>query len=220
MTKVYSYIPHIDNSRRYTLLSSINNLNCLEFSNNPYIQIIAKSIIFRTGSDKEKIEKILEDPRFESFDQMFLRSLFNKVKRVIDTRKSKNNLSVEEENFIKHIALNFINERGSINKNESLKLIKTNLFLNTFKFDSIIFRILNTVDTRNIDLSKLQIPNYILPKRGNMYLIERKNQFILATGPKFLNVNSHVLFFGIKKVFGIGLIHSINKEGIISNNYN
>ena len=228
MTKTYnntqnnnfSNNQNISVGKSFTLLSSINTVNCLEFSNNPYIQIITKSIIYRLGTSKEKIEKILEDPRFKSFDQNFLSSLFNKVEQVIDTRKSKYTLSVEEVNFIKHIALNLINERGKINKNEAFKLIKTKLFLGTSKFDTDIFRILNTVNERNIDLSKIQIPNYMLPKKGIMYLVERNNQFILATGPKFLNVNSHVLFFNMKKIFGIGLIYSIDKEGIISNNYN
>ena len=228
MTKTYnntqnenfSNKQNISSSKSFTLLSSINNLNCLEFSNNPYVQVIAKSVIYKNRTSKEKVEEILEDPRFKSYDQNFLSSLFNKIEQVIDIRKSKHTLSVEEVNFIKHIALNLINERGTINKNETLKLIKTKLFLDTPKFDPDIFRVLNTVNERNIDLSKFQFPNYILPKKGNMYLIERKNQFILATGPKFLNVNSHVLFFNMKKIFGIGLIYSIDKEGIISNNYN
>lgn len=216
---IFSNNQNISSSRSFMLLSSINILNCLEFSNNTYIQIIAKSVIYKRGISKEKIKTIFEDPRFKSFDQNFLSSLFNKVEHVINARKSKHTLSVEEVNFIKHIALNLINERGTINKNEALKLIKTKLFLDSSKFNPHIFRILNTVNERNIDLSKFQIPNYILPRKGNMYLVERKNQFILAIGPKFLNVNSHVLFFNMKKIFGIGLIYSIAKEGIISNNY-
>lgn len=201
-------------------LTKMNEFNCLEFSNNKIIQILTKIIIFKRGTMVDKFEEIKIDTRFSNYEHSFLLNLLRRIESVLKEREKKTGLNPEEEKFIIHLVLNLINNKGRLNKNEALKIIKTKLFLNTSKFDSNIFKIINSIKERKISLDKYAIPKFILPKETGMYLIEKKNEFLLGLGPKFLNINSHILFFNEQKLFGIGLIHSINKEGIINNHYN
>ena len=200
-------------------ISSINENNCLEFSNNITIQLLTKIIMFKRGNHKKKLEEINEDPRFRNYSPSFLIYIFKKIIQILESRKIKKELNPEEKKFIHHISLNLIIEKGKLNKNEALKIIKTKLFLDTSELDSEIFKIINSIKERNINLNKYSIPKYLLPKKTGMYLIEKKNQHLLGLGPKFLNINSHILFFDKQKVFGTGIIHSIHKEGIINNYY-
>lgn len=214
-------IPHLKgNNSTFIPISKINNFNCLEFSNNKIIHILTKILIFKRGTLAEKIKNIKEDPRFNNYEYSSLLNIINRLTEVLEARKLKECLNTEEKKFIYHIALNLINEKGRLNKNEALKIIKTKLFIDTSKFDSNIFKIINSIKERTIFLDKFSIPKYLFPKKTGMYLIEKKREFILGLGPKFLNINSHILFFNKQKIFGIGLIHSINKEEVINNYYN
>ena len=207
--KKYEFLP----------ISSINQFNCLEFSSNKIIHLLVKIIIFKRGTLREKYFSFIEDPRFSNYDQDTLYHIFTNIAKILETRKLKKKLNPDEEKFIYHIALNLINENGKLNKNEVYKLIKAKLFLDTEKFDSKIFEILNSVKERTINPAFFSIPQFLLPNKSGMYLNERKNNFILATGYKYLNLNSHILFFHKRKVLGIGFIHSIYKEGVINNIY-
>ena len=210
----------IKDSESFHLISKIDDFNCLEYSNDAIIQLIIKIIIYKRGTIQEKFNKIKDDPRFKKYPQYTLLNIFKSILKVLEIRKNKELLNPEEKKYIRHIILNLITENGKLNKNEAYKIVKTKLFLNTSKFDTEIFEIINSVKERNINLKKFLIPKYLLPKKKTMFLIERKNEYILGSGPKYLNISNPVLFFNKKKIFGIGLIHSIFKEGEINNIYN
>ena len=210
---------NVQKDKGYQFISNFNECNCLEFSNNQTIQILTKKIIYRRGFLNAKFDNIKQDQRFKNYDVNRLYQIFLNVVKVLERRKLKQFLTKEEKNYIYHITLNNLNENGKLNKNELFKIIKTKLFLDTPKFDSEIFKIINSVKERNIELKGFSVPKYLLPKKSGMYLIERKNEFILSLGPKYLNIGSHVLFYNKMKIFGIGFINSIYKEGIISNTY-
>lgn len=218
-SKVSERLSYEKEENTYLSISMITENNCLEFSNNKLIQILTKFIIFKRGTLKEKLESIKEDPRFKNYDNSLLLNIFKKLINTLNARKTKVNLNPDEKKFAYHIALNLITKKGKLNRNEVLKIIKTKLFLNTSNLDSEIFKIINSVKERVIVLDKFSIPKYLLPKKSSMYLIEKNKNFLLGLGPKYLHINSHILFFNKTKIFGLGIIHSINKEGIINNTY-
>ena len=211
--------PNNKNNSAYQFISNFNEYNCLEFSNNQIIQILTKTIIYKRGSLEDKFKEIKDDPRFKNYDYNTLFQIFLNLVRVIEKRKLKESLTKEEKKYIHHITLNKINDNGKVNKNELFKIIKTKLYLDTSKFNSEIFKIIGSVKERVIELNNFSIPKYLLPKNSGMYLIERKEEFILSSGPRYLNIGSHVLFYNKMKIFGLGFIHSIQKEGVISNIY-
>jgi len=208
-----------ENRGSFLSIYMINEENFLEFSNNKILQIITKILIFKKVTITEKFENIKEDSRFKKLEPHYLSRIFKKIVNILNKRSNKTSLNPHERKFIKHITRNLITERGKLNKNEALKIIRTKLFLNTALLNEEIIKILNSIELRIIDLEKYSIPKYILPKNSNMYLIEKKNNHLLGVGPKFIHINSHVLFFNKYRIFGLGLLHSISKEGVINNFY-
>lgn len=204
----------------FHFVSKIDEFNCMEYSNDDVIQLIVKTIIYKRGTIEEKFKILKEDPRIKKYSEYIFLNIFKRTLNVLEIRKKKKMLELEEKKYIRHIILNLITENGKLNKNEAFKIVKTKIFLDTPNFDAEIFKIINSVKERNIILAKFSIPTYLLPKKKSMYLIERKNEFILGSGPKYLNISSPVMFYNKKKIFGIGIIHSIFKEGIINNIYN
>lgn len=191
----------------------------MDYLNNADLQVIVKTLIHHPGPVSEKFQAVLNDPRFKNKSRDELIDKVRLVNQTLNARIHKQTLSIEEQLFVLHYTLNNVQENGCINKKELLKSLKAQLFIQSTLLDAQISGIMERVAEKRINPVSFGIPSYLLPKRKDSTLLEKKDGWIIAEGDKFLDINSHILFFEDRKIFGLGLVNTIEKEKIIKNIY-